>query len=126
MLRIRRMVLNALVATALYGAGGAHAGEVSSGFYGNHTEFRHHGNARASVAGGDGLPSYVRGIGTFSGGLSAVRFKRNGIYFSADGGSFNRRYGDNGSTVRSRIIDVNQKTIGAECSYEAGVCVIRP
>lgn len=87
--------------------------------------FYSHRQQHRSYYGGDELPSYVGGVGTYAGGLSAIRAPRNGIYFAADdvGMSYSST---TQSAVRPRIIHVNKKTMGAECSYEAGVCVIRP
>lgn len=77
-----------------------------------------------SFYGGDGLPTYLRGIGTYVGGISGVRAPYNGIYFARDGGRYSDAPSAN-NAPRSRIIHVNQRTVGAECSYEAGVCIIR-
>lgn len=98
----------------------AQAGEEYG--YAKHHHNRHQ---KQSFYGGDGLPSYIGGIGTYAGGIAGIRDRRNGIYFAMDrwsnsGGAFTS------DTVRPRIIHVNRKTAGAECSYEAGVCVIRP
>ncbi|WP_170973311.1 hypothetical protein [Rhizobium sp. FKY42] len=83
------------------------------------------GHQRRDVVAGNGLPSYVRGIGTFAGGLSAVRFRGNGIYFFADGIG-------NGSAATvgpgAKIITVSPtgKTNGkSACAMEHGVCVVR-
>ena len=76
--------------------------------------------------GGNGLPSYVQGVGTFAGGLSAVRFRKNGIYFFADGlgGAVAQD-----EQARARIIEVSPgKAAGripSACSMEHGVCVVR-
>lgn len=98
-----------------------------AGDYRGHSDgWRTHRQAKQSVVGGDGLPSYVSRIGTYAGGISAVRFKRNGIYFSAQGGNAYLPMRGRISTVEPRIISVNERSSNANCSYEAGVCVIRP
>lgn len=97
----------------------------------NYHSNRHHNSqryAQQQVVGGNGLPSYVPGIGTYTGSISGVRFKGNGIYFAKEG---HRVYSPVNSAPqplapKAKIIQVNTRTIGAECSYEAGVCVIRP
>jgi hypothetical protein len=98
----------------------------------NYNTYRHHNPDRYSrqdVVGGNGLPSHIKGIGTYAGSISGVRFKGNGIYFYKE----NRPayWQANGTTQqtlapKAKIIHVNARTTGAECSYEAGVCVIRP
>jgi hypothetical protein len=103
--------------------GVSHANAMDNLQYKNSTN--HHRQQYRSYYGGDGLPSYIRGIGTYAGAVSGMRAPRNGIYFAAEGTNGNAT-----STIpspyRPRIIHVNRKTMGAECSYEAGVCVIRP
>ncbi|GAK71320.1 hypothetical protein RRU01S_16_00830 [Agrobacterium rubi TR3 = NBRC 13261] len=88
--------------------------------------FYSHRQQHRSYYGGDGLPSHIGGVGTYAGGISAIRAPQNGIYFAADDGVGIRYSSTTRSAVRPRIIHVNKKTVGAECSYEAGVCVIRP
>ncbi len=98
------------------------AGDYDGQFHGQ----RRNWQARQSVAGGEGLPSHVRGIGTYAGGISAVQFRRNGIYFSADGGGAYLPVPGRIDAVEPRIIHVNERSADASCAYEAGVCVIRP
>jgi hypothetical protein len=82
------------------------------------------------VVGGDGLPSIVGGVGTFAGGISAVRLKGNGIYFASNV--------DIGGTPRTsfEVPQVKIITVGEDfsdtqfdahdaCAYENGVCIIR-
>ena len=88
--------------------------------------YRAHSYSQPSFTGTNGLPSYVRGIGTYAGGLSAARFGGSGIYFSAQGGGAYLPDSYRKSTVEPRIIRVNQRTLNDSCHYEAGVCVIRP
>lgn len=121
-----RGTLTLAILIALCGSSIAAAGDFSGKFHHRHGGDRHHFNARQSISGGDGLPSYVKNNGTYAGGISAVRFKRNGTYFAVDGGILNRGYYRGGSTAGPRLIRVDSKTAGAKCSYEAGVCVIRP
>ncbi|WP_454289162.1 hypothetical protein [Rhizobium arsenicireducens] len=76
-----------------------------------------------SIVGGAGLPSVVPGIGTFAGSISAVRVRGAGIYFAIEG--------SRGDVISYRpptakIIEINAETDDSACSYEAGVCVIRP
>lgn len=97
----------------------------------NYDSYRHNNfdrYSRQDVVGGNGLPSYIPGIGTYAGSISGVRFKGNGIYFSKQVQRIYSPVSSEPQTLapKAKIIHVNAKTIGAECSYEAGVCVIRP
>lgn len=97
----------------------------------NYNTYRHHNPdryARQEVVGGNGLPSHIPGIGTYAGSVSGVRFKGNGIYFYNEGRPAYSQVKSTSQTLapKAKIIHVNSRTKGAECSYEAGVCVIRP
>lgn len=76
-----------------------------------------------AVIGGSGLPSVIPGIGTFAGSISGVRIKGNGVFFAID-----RR----AATVvayrapKAKIIEISAEDPESACSFEAGVCVIRP
>ena len=61
------------------------------------------------------------GIGTYSGGISALRVRGNGIYFAVDPLT-------TASMTRPLAPVAKVVTVAGEdaCSYEAGVCVIRP
>jgi hypothetical protein len=83
----------------------------------------HHHHAQ-SVVGGNGLPSVVPGVGTFAGNLSAVRIKGNGIFITLD-----RKPGRRMATApapKAQIIEISAENEDSACSFEAGVCVIRP
>lgn len=86
----------------------------------HHKGFAHHDRA---VVGGDGLPSVVPGLGTFAGSIAAVRVNNNGIYFTS---SVAARKVAPYQAPKARIIEVSQENPGSACSFEAGVCVIRP
>lgn len=121
MLSTRIAVISAFIMLSLAGVSSAYADD---GY--RYSDHKHdHGHQNSSFYGGDGLPSYIGGIGTYAGGIAGIRDRRNGIYFAMDRLSNEDRVFIN-RTIRPRIIDVNRKTAGAECSYEAGVCVIRP
>ena len=87
---------------------------------------RHHQDRmnHQEVIGGDGLPSILPGIGTYVGAVSAVSVRGNGIYFAVDNAALL------GPTVilapKAKIIEVDLEGDSSACSYEAGVCVIRP
>jgi hypothetical protein len=89
-----------------------------------------HYHGRRDVVGGDGLPSVVSGVGTFAGGISAVRVKGNGIFIasSVDVGGYPRTSFD---VPRAKIINVGEDfretrfDASDACAYENGVCVIR-
>jgi hypothetical protein len=97
----------------------------------NYNSYRHHNpdrDTRQEVVGGNGLPSYIPRVGTYAGSISGVRFKGNGIYFYKQGRPAFSQANSTSQTLapKAKIIHVNARTAGAECSYEAGVCVIRP
>ena len=94
-------------------------------------DYRHHGhhnrshhNRSQAVIGGNGLPSVVPGVGTFAGSIAAVRIKGSGIYFYRDGAA--RPTVVSYKAPKARIIEISEDAPDAACSFEAGVCVIRP
>lgn len=87
-------------------------------------------NRQRDVIGGDGLPSVVGGLGTFSGGISAVRLKGNGIYIASDVDiTGNPRLSLGAPSVK--IITVAEDFADTQfdasnaCAYENGICIIR-
>ena len=92
------------------------------GFHGHHV-YRH------DIVGGDGIPSYVRGVGTFAGDMAAARFHRNGTYFYAQAFSTRSPQKITFLAPKAKVILVEQETNAQEtktvCSVEHGVCVIR-
>lgn len=85
---------------------------------------RHRHHHRGDIVGGNGLPSVVHGLGTFSGAISAARVRGNGIYFAIEA--------SRSTTIttyrapKATIIEVSLEAPDNACSFEAGVCVIRP
>lgn len=86
---------------------------------------RHHHGHRETIGGGYGVPSIVPGVGTYAGTISALHVRGNGTYYYAEG------FGPALPTdvpvepaPRSKMIDVHKRQ--NPCSFEAGVCVIRP
>lgn len=75
------------------------------------------------------LPSVVPGLGTYAGDLSAFVDEGNGIYFSRSGGyrylADDRLYAAP-PTKRAKVITVSPRISASACSWEAGVCVVRP
>ncbi|WP_034853002.1 hypothetical protein [Sinorhizobium sojae] len=75
------------------------------------------------------VPSVIPGIGTYAGNISAYRDEGNGIYFRradsygyiAENGVYARAPGK-----RAKIIVVTPGVNASACSFEAGVCVVRP
>lgn len=95
--------------------------------HGHHNRSHHsqsHHNRPQAVIGGNGLPSVVPGVGTFAGNIAAVRIKGNGIYFYRDGAA--RPTVVSYKAPKARIIEISADAPDAACSFEAGVCVIRP
>ncbi|MFQ6182438.1 hypothetical protein ACLMJV_10815 [Sinorhizobium meliloti] len=75
------------------------------------------------------FPTPIPDIGTYAGGLSAFRDEGNGIYFSRDGG-YAYLAGETAaaspSSKRAKIIIVSPQVNASACSWEHGVCVVRP
>jgi len=69
----------------------------------------------------NGLPTHIRGLGTFVGGISAVRIRGVGNYFYIEPNVASQMQ----NTLRPRAKIVYPAN-GAGCSMENGVCVIRP
>ncbi|MGF0539579.1 hypothetical protein ACQQ2Q_16390 [Agrobacterium sp. ES01] len=72
---------------------------------------------------GGGSITVLPGIGTYSGSISAYRVPGNGTYFGVDRGE--PRIVKSTIAPKARIIVVSEQGNEA-CTYEAGVCVIRP
>lgn len=84
---------------------------------------QHHGRSQA-IIGSNGLPSVIPGIGTFAGNISGLRIKGNGVFFA-----INRAPGPKVIAYHppvAKIIEISAEDADQACSYEAGVCVIRP
>lgn len=105
----------------LIGATQLNAGEYSHSRHPDRSGYDRH--YQQTVVGGAGLPSVIPDIGTFAGSISAVRVRGAGIYFAIEGSR------SDVVTYRppvARIIEVDAEMDDSACSYEAGVCVIRP
>ncbi|MCM2475299.1 hypothetical protein HGO38_17605 [Rhizobium sp. CG5] len=85
---------------------------------------RHDGYRTNAGITGSGLPSVLPGIGTYAGSVSAVSFRGVGTYFAIDHSG--RRTRSVVLAPKALIIEVDAEKSDAACSYEAGVCVIRP
>lgn len=90
---------------------------------------RRHGGHHVTIGGGYGVPSIIPHVGTYAGTISALHVRGIGTYYYAEG--FGPPAGaDQGNTVpvdsapASKMIDVNKRK--NPCSFEGGVCVIRP
>ncbi len=119
MFYIRIMLASALMATSFSTVASAQSLETRG-----HIDYSHTRHQGKSYYGGDGLPSYLKGVGTYSGAFYASRAPRNGNYFTVEGSGRGVRYRND--TASPRIIHVDSRASGENCSYEAGVCVIRP
>ncbi len=119
MFYIRIMLASALVVTSFSTATNAQSLETRG-----HIDYSHTRHQGKSYYGGDGLPSHLKSVGTYSGAFYASRAPRNGNYFTVEGSRKGVRYRDD--TASPRIIHVDSRAGGENCSYEAGVCVIRP
>lgn len=91
---------------------------------------RYKASAHDDIIGIDGLPSVVEGVGTFAGGLSAVRIPGNGLYIASNV-PLGRDRGTGGRAPRAKIISIGEDVAQNRflpreaCEYEAGVCIIR-
>lgn len=113
--RLAVMALTVLLGSAV---GIAEAGER----YGRH-QAHHHGRGQA-IIGGNGLPSVIPGIGTFAGSISGLRIKGNGVFFAIDRDA--RPQVATYRAPKAKIIEISEENHEESCSFEAGVCVIRP
>lgn len=77
-----------------------------------------HGARHEAVVGGAGVPSVLPRIGTYAGSVAAARVRGVGVYFAIDGFGG----GDIVKAPKGRIVFVED---GPDCSWEAGVCVVR-
>lgn len=94
------------------------AGERHDGHHG-----RHHGRGEA-VIGSNGLPSVIPGIGTFAGSISGLRIKGSGVFFAIDRNTQPKVVAYR--APKAKIIEISAENPEQACSFEAGVCVIRP
>lgn len=109
----RKNISFALLALLVSGATCAEAGEFH----------RHHHNGwQEGAAGVNGLPTHIRGIGTFAGGIAATRIHGNGVYIAIAPGLGGEPVS---SAPRVKIINVSENPEKDNCSMEHGVCVIR-
>lgn len=90
------------------------------------TDLKRHNNHshERGIVGSDGLPSVIPGVGTFVGNLSAVRIKGNGIFIAVDRPATRRNMAT--PAPKAQIIEISAENEDGACSFEAGVCVIRP
>ena len=88
--------------------------------------FHHYGQGwQEGAAGVNGLPTHIRGIGTFAGGITATRIHGNGVYIAIAPGITGAPA--LGPTPRAKIISVTETQDNKDiCSMDHGVCVIRP
>ncbi|MDQ0420633.1 hypothetical protein J2045_001657 [Peteryoungia aggregata LMG 23059] len=110
-----RLALTALSVLLIGTSGVAQAGD--------HDQWNHRGQSHA-IIGSNGLPSVIPGIGTFAGNVSALRIKGNGVFFAID-----RTPGPKVVAYRApkaKIIEISAENPEEACSFEAGVCIIRP
>lgn len=112
----RKNISFALLALLVSGLSAAHAGEFRH-------RFHHYGQGwQEGAAGVNGLPTHIRGIGTFAGGIAATRIHGNGVYISIAPGLGGEPVS---AAPRVKIISVSENPEKDNCSMEHGVCVIR-
>jgi hypothetical protein len=113
-----RVALTAMTVLLVSSVGIAEAGER----HGRH-QGHHHGRSEA-IIGSDGLPSVIPGIGTFAGSISGLRIKGNGVFFAIDRNARPKVVAYR--APKAKIIEISEENHEDSCSFEAGVCVIRP
>ena len=78
----------------------------------------------------NGLPTRIKGLGTYSGAISARQFKGNGIYFYVDRDRGNYAPIEPPKKALPRpgpkIIDVGDAQPAMDCDDQTKVCIIRP
>jgi hypothetical protein len=111
-------VLTVATIAALYSPCFAEAGERHD---------RHHGSNSGhnqAIIGSKGLPSVIPGIGTFAGSISGLRIKGNGVFIAIDRAPIAEVVAYR--APKAKIIEISEENPDEACSFEAGVCVIRP
>jgi|GEM_PF-1738134 hypothetical protein len=123
---VRPLILS-VFAAALAATGAAEAGDWKKDKGGDRRDHRRHDRP---IYGDGPLPDYIPGLGTYSGGISAVRIPRSGIYFYVEG---NRKRRDDAPSVLAappagpKILTPSAREAEASCDRSGGgVCVIRP
>ena len=111
-------VLTAATIILLSAMGITHAGERHDRGHG------HHQGRGQAVIGTNGLPSVIPGIGTFAGSISGLRIKGNGVFFAIDRTQKPQVVAYR--APKAKIIEISAENPEEACSFEAGVCVIRP
>lgn len=90
----------------------------------HHRGHGHHKSQGQAVIGSNGLPSVIPGIGTFVGSVSGLRVKGNGVFLAIDRGLRPQIIAYR--APKAKIIEISAENPDEACSFEAGVCVIRP
>ncbi len=94
---------------------------AGEGYEGHHG---HHNSRGQAVIGSNGLPSVIPGIGTFAGSISGLRIKGSGVFFAIDRNTQPKVVAYR--APKAKIIEISAENPEEACSFEAGVCVIRP
>lgn len=90
--------------------------------HGHHGKAGRHGGSAPVYGGGYGVPVVIPGVGTYAGSVSALRIRGHGTYYYAEG----LGCGDGTEPRLAPMAKIVDATKGPACSYENGVCVIRP
>ncbi len=117
----RRLSIATTMTVALFMATASLAGDGD--YRGGHDFWGHgHHHEPPSYGGGYGVPTIIPGLGTYAGTVTALRVRGVGTYFYVEG--FGGKQREMIPAPKAKIITV--KTSKDPCSYENGVCVIRP
>lgn len=118
-----RLSISLLISTVVFATYPVQAADHEGGHRGE----RHHHDWRKHhpviIGGGYGVPVVIPGLGTFAGNISVLKIRGHGTYFYVDG--------IGKGPAEEMVPPPNAKVIhvGKEkntCTYENGVCVIRP
>jgi hypothetical protein len=120
-----KLLKKASIAVFVAGVFGA-TSSVAGGMYG-HARYPERGSGGwgLRVNGGGGVPVYVPGIGTYSGGVSVSYIGGTGLFLNFDPGVLPMKRRGGSIAPKAKIIHVSGAENNSACSMEAGVCVIR-
>jgi hypothetical protein len=126
----RRLTMSVVISLAVSAAYPVLA-EGFDGYGSFASDSRHHGHRGhhdrhrdwvPAYGGGYGVPVVIPGLGTYAGSVSALKVRGNGTYYYAEGFGCESEEPPRLAPM-AKIVDATRE---APCSYENGVCVIRP
>lgn len=118
-----RLPLSILISTVVFATYPVQAADRDGGHRGERHYRDWHKRHPVIIGGGYGVPVVIPGLGTFAGNVSALKIRGHGTYFYVDGLG-NRATENQAPPPNAKVINVGKEK--NTCSYENGVCVIRP